>query len=88
MRMKKDNKITFYDTFERVKQYHKDNGKNYGFELRRNGKWIYGDIEFNPETNIMSCMGVSIHVLPNTTILDAEEDLFEALLNAGYETDF
>ena len=79
---------SFIDIFNRAKAFSIKYGGAYGFELRKNGVWQYGDIEFDPNRMIMSCMGVSINVLPNMTISDAEEDLFEALLDAGYETDF
>lgn len=78
----------FNDTFSRVLDFHKSQGKKYGFELLKDGRWVYGDIKYNPSTHRMSCMGVSIQVLPNMTLLDAEEDLFEALLDAGYEASF
>ena len=76
------------DIFNRAKAFHIKYVGKYGFELRKNGTWQYGDIEFDPNNMIMSCMDVSINVSPNTQITDAEEDLFEALLNAGYESDF
>lgn len=78
----------FADAFNRAKSFRTKYGGSYGFELRKNGKWQYGDIEYDPNKQIMSCMGVSIKVSPEMTIADAEEDLFEALLNAGYESDF
>ena len=78
----------FMDLYNRSKESHSSHNRQYGFELRKNGKWHYGDIEYDPNTQQMSCMGIPIHVSPNMTILDAEEDLYEALLDAGYETDF
>ena len=80
--------FSFGDYFSRSKKYCSNKGRKYGFELRKNGEWKYGDIEYDPNTQTMSCMGVCIHVQPQMTILDAEEDLFEALLNAGYDTGF
>lgn len=78
----------FADAFNRAKSFRTKYSGSYGFELRKNGKWQYGDIEYDPNKQIMSCMGVSIHVSPEMTIADAEEDLFEALLSAGYESVF
>ncbi|MBR5550370.1 MAG: hypothetical protein IKV83_00410 [Muribaculaceae bacterium] len=84
----KETSSSFTDTFNQAKSFRTKYGGTYGFELRKNGRWKYGDIEFDPNMMVMSCMGVSIDVLPNMTISDAEEDLFEALLDAGYESDF
>ena len=78
---------SFGDYFNRSKAFYQKYG-GYGFELRKDGEWKYGDIEYDPNTQTMSCLGVSIKVSPEMTISDAEEDLFEALLDAGYEKDF
>lgn len=84
----KETSSSFMDIFNRVKTFNIKYVGVYGFNLRKNGVWQYGDIEFDPNKMIMSCMGVSIKILPNMTVNDAEEDLFEALLAAGYESDF
>ena len=84
----KETSSSFMDIFNRVKTFNIKYVGVYGFNLRKNGVWQYGDIEFDPNKMIMSCMGISIKILPNMTVNDAEEDLFEALLAAGYESDF
>ena len=79
---------SFADHFNYSRNYHKENGRRYGFELRKDGEWEYGDIEYDPNNKTMSCLGISIRVRPEMSLLDAEEDLFEALINAGFDTDF
>ena len=78
---------TFNQSFNRAKAFRQKYG-GYGFNLRRDGQWRYGEIEYDPNAQVMSCMGVSIKVTPNMSISEAEEDLFEALINAGFESDF
>ena len=78
----------FYDTYLRVKDYHNRCQRPLGFELRKNGKWVYGDIEYNKHLNTLSCLGVSIKVDLTQSFGENMEDLFEELFKNGYDTDF
>jgi hypothetical protein len=57
----------------------------FGFEMKNSdGDWQYGDITYDPNTNTMSCMGVSIEVDPSLSIDQNLEGLYEELVNNGY----
>jgi len=57
----------------------------FGFEMKDSeGEWQYGDITYDPNTNTMSCMGVSIEVDPDLSIDQNIEGLYEELVNNGY----
>ena len=57
----------------------------WGFEMRNNeGDWQYGEIEYNPKTQKMSCMGVSIDVDPDATVDQNLEALYDELVNNGF----
>lgn len=57
----------------------------WGMELKNpEGEWEYGDIEFNPKTMEMSCMGATISVDEEWTIDAALEALLDELYNQGY----
>ena len=79
---------TFHNTYCRTRDFHSQNDKRFGFELRKGGEWHYGDIEYNIETNTLSCLGVSIKVDLKQSFRENLEDLFEELCNNGYDTDF
>ena len=74
--------------FCRIRDYHLRNNTKFGFELRKNNEWQYGDIEYDHTNNTLSCMGVSITVDLSTSFRENLEDLFEALLSDGYNTEF
>ena len=78
----------FYTTYSRVKDYHNRCQRPLAFELRKNGKWMYGDVEYDVHSNTLSCLGVSIKVDLSQSFGENMEDLFEELLKNGYETDF
>ena len=60
----------------------------FGFEMKnQDGDWEYGDITFDPNTNTMSCMGVSIDVDPDMSVDQNIEALYEELINNGYGYD-
>jgi len=57
----------------------------FGFEMKNpEGEWEYGDITYDPNSNTMSCMGVSIEVDPDMTVDQNLEGLYEELMNQGY----
>lgn len=57
----------------------------FGFEMKnQEGDWQYGDITYDPNTNTMSCMGVSIEVDPEMSVDANLEALYEELMNNGY----
>ena len=60
----------------------------FGMEMKNpQGDWEYGDVTFDPRTNKMSCMGVSIDVDPDCTVDQNLEALYEELVNQGYTDD-
>lgn len=57
----------------------------FGFEMKNSeGDWEYGDITLDPNSNTMSCMGVSIEVDPDMTVDQNLEALYDELINNGY----
>lgn len=56
-----------------------------GFEMKNSeGEWQYGDVTYDPNTNTMSCMGVSIEVDPSLSVDQNLEGLYEELMNKGF----
>lgn len=81
----------FEDEYNATKQNYLDrkspNGM-WGFEMKnQEGDWEYGDIQYDPNTQTMSCMGVSIDVDPDLTVDQNLEALHEELMNNGYGYD-
>ena len=74
--------------FCRIRDCHARNNTKFGFELRKNNEWKFGDIEYDHTNNTLSCMGVSITVDLSTSFKENLEDLFETLLSDGYNTEF
>ena len=57
----------------------------WGFEMKNSeGEWQYGDITYDPNTNTMSCMGVTIDVDPSLSVDQNLEGLYEELMNKGF----
>ncbi|CCZ13290.1 unknown [Prevotella sp. CAG:1092] len=57
----------------------------WGFEMKNSeGEWQYGDITYDPNTNTMSCMGVTIDVDPSLSVDQNLEGLYEELMNNGF----
>ena len=81
-------KEAFEDDFNAARdQYLSRKSPNgmFGFEMKNSdGDWQYGDVTFDPNTNTMSCMGVSIEVDPSLSIDQNLEGLYEELINNGY----
>ena len=60
-------------------------GGMWGMELKNpEGEWEYGDVTFDPNTQKMSCMGVSIDVDPDCTVDQNLEALYDKLMEIGY----
>lgn len=59
----------------------------WGFEMKKDGEWQYGDIQYDPNTQTMSCMGVTIDVDPSMTVDQNLEGLYEELMNNGFESE-
>lgn len=57
----------------------------WGFEMKnQEGEWQYGDIEYDPNNQTMSCMGVTIDVDPSLSVDQNLEGLYEELMNNGF----
>ena len=77
----------FEDDFNAAREKHLSKSPNsmFGFEMKNpEGDWQYGDITFDPNTNTMSCMGVSIEVDPSLSIDQNLEGLYDELVNKGF----
>lgn len=74
------------DSFEDRYNRARDNYKRpfWGFEMKKDGDWKYGEVLFDPNTNTMSCMGVSIDVDPDMSVDANLEALYDELINNGY----
>ena len=78
----------FEDDFNAARDKHVGRGGMFGMELKNSeGDWQYGDITYDPNTNTMSCMGVSIEVDPDMSIDQNLEGLYEELMNNGFSGD-
>lgn len=74
---------SFEDDYNTAKQNY--NRQLWGFEMKNpEGEWEYGDITYDPETQTMSCMGVTIDVDPSLSVDQNLEGLYEELMNQGY----
>ena len=65
-------KESFEDEFNssRDKFLQKSPNAMFGMEMKNSeGDWQYGDVTYDPNTNTMSCMGVSIQVDPDLMII-------------------
>lgn len=57
----------------------------WGFEMKnQEGEWQYGEIEYDPNKQTMSCMGVTIEVDPSLSVDQNLEALYEELMNNGF----
>ena len=57
----------------------------WGFEMKnQEGEWQYGEIEYDPNKQTMSCMGVTIDVDPSLSVDQNLEGLYEELMNNGF----
>jgi hypothetical protein len=78
-------KESFEDDFNTARDKHVGKGGLFGMELKNSeGDWQYGDVTYDPNTNTMSCMGVSIQVDPDMSIDQNLEGLYDELINNGY----
>lgn len=76
----------FEDDFYTARDKHVSRGGMFGMELKnKDGDWEYGEVTFDPNTNQMSCMGVSIDVDTDCSVDQNLEALLDALYENGYE---
>jgi len=74
---------SFEDDYNTARQNY--NRPLWGFEMKNpEGEWEYGDIEYDPKAQTMSCMGVTIEVDPSLSVDQNLEGLYEELMNQGY----
>ena len=77
---------SFEDDYNTARQNY--NRPLWGFEMKnQEGEWQYGDIEYDPTSQTMSCMGVSINVDPSLSVDQNLEALYEELMNNGFGYD-
>ena len=75
----------FEDDFNAARDKHIGRGGMFGMELKNSeGEWQYGDVTYDPNTNTMSCMGVTIDVDPSLSVDQNLEGLYEELMNNGF----
>lgn len=85
--VKKILKESFEDDFNNARDKKLSSSPNgmFGFEMKNSeGDWEYGEVTFDPNTNTMSCMGVSVDVDPDCTVDQNLEALYDELQNNGY----
>lgn len=83
--VKKMLKEGFSDDFKSARDKHMSRGGMFGMEMKnQEGDWQYGNITYNPNTNKMSCMGVSIDVDPDFSVDENLQVLYDALIENGY----
>jgi hypothetical protein len=57
----------------------------WGFEMKnKDNEWEYGDVSYDPNTQTMSCMGVTIDVDTDCTVDQNLQALYEKLTEEGY----
>lgn len=77
----------FEDDFNTTRDNYLKRSPNamFGFEMKNaEGDWEYGNVDYDPNTQTMSCMGVSINVDPDMTVDQNLEALYDELMNNGY----
>lgn len=81
-------KEDFENDYNTTRDDFTSNGRMWGMEMKnRDNDWEYGEITFDPNTNQMSCMGVSIDVDPDMSVDANLECLYDALIEQGYHQD-
>lgn len=76
-------KESFEDDYNKARDSYKR--PQWGFEMKnKEGDWEYGDVNFDPKSMTMSCMGVTIDVDPDMSVDANLEGLYDELLNSGY----
>lgn len=82
-RVLRENEENFADKYNTARQNY--NRPLWGFEMKnQEGEWQYGEIEYDPNTQTMSCMGVSIEVDPSLSVDQNLEALYDELMNNGF----
>ena len=78
----------FEDDFNKARDNHMSRGGMFGMELKNpEGDWEYGEVTFDPNSNTMSCMGVTIQVDPDMSVDENLQELYSELMNNGYSDD-
>ena len=81
-------KESFEDDFNQARDNRMSRSGMFGMEMKNpEGDWEYGEVSFDPNSNTMSCMGVSIHIDPDMTVDQNLEALYDELMNNGYSDD-
>lgn len=74
---------SFEDDYNQARQNY--NRPLWGFEMKnQEGEWQYGEIEYDPNKQTMTCMGVTIDVDPSLSVDQNLEGLYEELMNNGF----
>lgn len=77
----------FEDDYNTARDKHlsKSPASMWGMELKNpEGEWEYGNVEFDPNTMTMSCMGVTVQIEEGDTVDGALEMLYDELISRGY----
>ena len=77
----------FEEIFEKAREEFMSRRHNgmFGFELKNpEGDYQYDNLHYNPKTNELSCLGVSIQADPDFSFDQNLEALYEELMNQGY----
>lgn len=78
----------FKDEYDNTFNKHLSKGGMWGMEMKNpEGEWEYGDIKFDPNTNTMSCMGVSIEVDTDYSVEQNLQALYDKLVESGYDNE-
>lgn len=78
-------KEDFSDDYNTAMDKHLSRGGMWGMEAKNSeGEWEYGDVTFDPKTNIMSCMGISIEVYPTFSVDENLQALADKIQENGY----
>ena len=76
---------SFEDDYNGARDKVGNRGGMWGFEMKNpEGEWEYGDITYDPKSQTMSCMGITIQVDPDMSVDQNLEALYEELMNNGY----
>jgi hypothetical protein len=75
----------FEDDYNTARDNYSKRGGMWGMEMKNpEGEWQYGEVEYDPNTQTMSCMGVSINVDPSFSVDENLQALEEELRNNGF----
>lgn len=81
-------KEEFDDDYQSAVDKHMNKGGMWGMELKNpEGEWEYGDVTYDPNTNTMSCMGISIEVDKDFSVDENLQALYDKLVESGYDAE-